>query len=79
MKLKIAPGWDVEPVRAVRRAHPDLDLHVDANGAYPDDAESAAMLMYYGGDAVDVMLMVLLCARWFRSVRAPAPAASWTA
>ncbi|MGG1908947.1 hypothetical protein AB1285_17580 [Microbacterium sp. NRRL B-14842] len=30
VKLKIAPGWDVEPVRAVRGAFPDLDLHVDA-------------------------------------------------
>jgi o-succinylbenzoate synthase len=35
VKLKIAPGWDVEPVRAVRAAYPDLDVHVDANGAYP--------------------------------------------
>lgn len=35
VKLKIAPGWDVEPVRAVRSAYPDLDLHVDANGVYP--------------------------------------------
>lgn len=43
VKLKIAPGWDVEPVRAVRAAHPDLDLHVDANGAYPDDDEAAAV------------------------------------
>ena len=41
VKLKIAPGWDVEPVRAVRAAHPQLDLHVDANGAYPDDDASA--------------------------------------
>lgn len=41
VKLKIAPGWDVEPVRAVRAAHPDLDLHVDANGAYPDDDDAA--------------------------------------
>ncbi|MBT2486258.1 MULTISPECIES: o-succinylbenzoate synthase [unclassified Microbacterium] len=40
VKLKIAPGWDVEPVRAVRAAYPDLDLHVDANGAYPDDPDS---------------------------------------
>ncbi|WP_405060404.1 o-succinylbenzoate synthase [Kribbella sp. NBC_01505] len=37
VKLKIAPGWDVEPVRAVRSAHPDLDLHVDANGIYTAD------------------------------------------
>src|SRR5262249_53675033 len=38
IKLKIAPGWDVEPVRAVRAAHPGLDLHVDANGAYTEGA-----------------------------------------
>jgi o-succinylbenzoate synthase len=37
IKLKIAPGWDVEPVRAVREAHPDLAVHVDANGAYTED------------------------------------------
>lgn len=35
VKLKIAPGWDVEPVRAVRAAFPDVALHVDANGGYP--------------------------------------------
>lgn len=40
VKLKIAPGWDVEPVRAVRAAFPGLDLHVDANGAYPRGAAS---------------------------------------
>ncbi len=34
IKLKIAPGWDVEPVRAVRAAHPTMAVHVDANGAY---------------------------------------------
>lgn len=40
VKLKIAPGWDVEPVRAVRAAFPGHDVHVDANGAYGDsDAE----------------------------------------
>jgi O-succinylbenzoate synthase len=37
IKLKIAPGWDVAPVRAVRAAHPGLDLHVDANGAYTEN------------------------------------------
>ncbi|MET9274681.1 o-succinylbenzoate synthase [Kribbella sp. NPDC003557] len=37
VKLKIAPGWDVEPVRAVRTAYPELDLHVDANGIYGAD------------------------------------------
>ncbi|MDL9978346.1 o-succinylbenzoate synthase [Microbacterium sp. ASV49] len=44
VKLKTAPGWDVEPVRAVRAAYPGLDLHVDANGAYPDTSETAAAL-----------------------------------
>lgn len=34
VKLKIAPGWDLEPVREVRRTFPDLSLHVDANGIY---------------------------------------------
>jgi O-succinylbenzoate synthase len=37
VKLKIAHGWDIEPVRAVRTAYPDLDLHVDANGIYTAD------------------------------------------
>jgi o-succinylbenzoate synthase len=34
IKLKIAPGTDVERVRAVREAHPDILLSVDANAAY---------------------------------------------
>jgi o-succinylbenzoate synthase len=35
IKLKIEPGWDVEPVRAVRERYGgDLMLQVDANGAY---------------------------------------------
>lgn len=31
------------------------------------DARAGAQLMFYGGDAVDVVLMVLLCAEWYRS------------
>jgi O-succinylbenzoate synthase len=34
IKLKIKPGWDVEPVRAVRARWPELMLQVDANEAY---------------------------------------------
>lgn len=34
IKLKIEPGTDVERVRAVREAHPDILLSVDANAAY---------------------------------------------
>jgi o-succinylbenzoate synthase len=34
IKLKIAPGWDVEPVAAVRHEFGDIPLQVDANGCY---------------------------------------------
>jgi len=34
IKLKIKPGWDVEPVRAVRDRFGDVPLQVDANTAY---------------------------------------------
>ena len=34
IKLKIKPGWDLEPVRAVRDLIGDLPLQVDANTAY---------------------------------------------
>ena len=37
LKIKIGPGWDVEPVRAVREAFGDLPLMVDANAAYTED------------------------------------------
>jgi O-succinylbenzoate synthase len=42
IKIKIKPGWDVEPVRAVRARWPDLALMVDANAAY--QASDAARL-----------------------------------
>jgi O-succinylbenzoate synthase len=34
IKLKIAPGWDLAPVRAVRDRHALVPLQVDANSAY---------------------------------------------
>jgi O-succinylbenzoate synthase len=34
VKLKVRPGWDVEPVAAVRSAHPELRVAVDANASY---------------------------------------------
>ncbi|NDL58899.1 o-succinylbenzoate synthase [Phytoactinopolyspora sp. XMNu-373] len=54
VKLKIAPGWDVEPVRAVReRFGDDLLLQVDANAAYTlADATTLARL-----DAFDLLLI----------------------
>lgn len=34
VKLKVRPGWDIEPTRQVRAAFPALQLQVDANTAY---------------------------------------------
>jgi O-succinylbenzoate synthase len=53
VKLKIEPGWDVEPVSAVRASFPDLPLQVDANGAYTvRDAGHLARL-----DDLDLLLI----------------------
>ena len=54
IKLKIEPGWDVEPVRAVReRFGGDVLLQVDANTAYTlADARHLARL-----DEFDLLLM----------------------
>ena len=54
IKLKIEPGWDVEPVRAVReRFGDDLLLQVDANTAYSlRDARHLAKL-----DDFDLLLI----------------------
>ncbi|WP_424530415.1 o-succinylbenzoate synthase [Sphaerisporangium viridialbum] len=50
VKIKIQPGWDVAPVRAVReRFGDDLPLQVDANAAYTlVDAPHLAKLDDYG-------------------------------
>lgn len=48
IKLKIKPGWDIEPTRAVRNAWPDLMLQVDANSIYHlSDAAHLAQLDEY--------------------------------
>lgn len=53
IKLKIEPGWDVEPVRAVREEFGDIRLQVDANTAYGrGDAEHLARL-----DDFDLLLI----------------------
>jgi O-succinylbenzoate synthase len=53
VKLKIKPGWDIEPTRAVREAWPKLRLQVDANSIYTlDHAEHLAQL-----DAYDLLLI----------------------
>ncbi len=75
IKLKIKPGWDLEPVRAVREMVGDLPLQVDANTAYtPADAEHLALL-----DPFDLLLIeqplpeeeVLAHARLAEVVRTP--------
>jgi O-succinylbenzoate synthase len=53
IKLKIKPGWDVEPVRAVRERFGDVPLQVDANTAYAiSDAKHLAQL-----DVFDLLLI----------------------
>lgn len=49
VKIKIQPGWDVEPVAAVRARFPGVPLMVDANAAYTlDDAPLFRKLDAYG-------------------------------
>lgn len=53
IKLKIEPGWDIEPVRAVRERFGDILLQVDANAAYRlHDARHLARL-----DEFDLLLL----------------------
>ena len=76
IKLKIEPGWDLEPVRAVRqRFGIELPLQVDANTAYSlDDAPHLARL-----DEFDLLLIeqplpeeqLLAHARLAEQVRTP--------
>lgn len=56
VKLKIEPGWDVAPVRALRaRFGPDLLLQVDANGSYTSVADAVARLAPL--DDLDLLLI----------------------
>jgi O-succinylbenzoate synthase len=50
IKLKIEPGWDLEPVRLVREMiGPDVPLQVDANTAYTrDDVDHLCKLDEFG-------------------------------
>jgi o-succinylbenzoate synthase len=49
VRIKVQPGWDVEPVAAVRADHSDLVLQVDANGSYQmGDAEQVERLAAFG-------------------------------
>lgn len=49
IKMKVKKGKDIEYVRAVRRAFPDIALMVDANGDYAlDDADALAAMDEFG-------------------------------
>ena len=50
IKVKIKPGWDIEPLRALRESHgPDFGLQVDANAAYlPSDTDHLRRLDEFG-------------------------------
>lgn len=37
IKIKIAPGWDIEPVEKIRREYGGIKLQVDVNAAYTLD------------------------------------------
>ncbi len=53
IKIKIKPGWDIEPVRAIRERLGDIPLMVDANAAYTaTDAGHLAEL-----DAFELMMI----------------------
>jgi len=43
-------------------AHPPI-------GVIPTQAEEGAMLMYYGGDAVTLIIIYVLCHQWYRGTR----------
>ncbi len=53
IKLKIQPGWDVEPTAAVRDAYPEVPLTVDANAAYT----LAATPMFRVLDRFDLLMI----------------------
>jgi putative membrane protein len=50
-------------------AHDVLAKHLYAAASGPDllDEQRGALLMYYGGDLVDLALAVLVCSRWYSS------------
>ncbi|MEU6710491.1 enolase C-terminal domain-like protein [Nonomuraea sp. NPDC046802] len=50
--LDVRPGWDVEPVRAVRHAYPALTLAVDCGNAYTE-LEQLVALDSYGLEVIE--------------------------
>jgi len=69
VRVKIEPGWDVEPVRALRSAFPDTVLQVDANGSYRLDE----------GGVADAVRLVTLDSLDIGCVEQPLPPADLSA
>lgn len=38
-------------------------------GVPPYEAEVGGMIMYYGGDAVDLIIIIILCAQWYKATK----------
>jgi O-succinylbenzoate synthase len=57
VKLKVHPGWDVEPLRAVREAWPELSVFADANGAYADLGPGEAARRLAALDELDLVCL----------------------
>lgn len=55
VKLKIAPGWDVEPCRAVRTTFPNVALQVDANGGF--ERSEASNSVFAELDALGLLMI----------------------
>jgi O-succinylbenzoate synthase len=53
VKLKYAPGWDIEMVKTVREAFPELVCHIDCNSAYTLDD----LAMFKALDAFDLAMI----------------------
>nr|WP_232304245.1 cytochrome c oxidase assembly protein [Jeotgalibacillus campisalis] len=57
---------------AALAGHGILSKFIYANppaGVDPQQAESGGMLMYYGGDAIDVIIIIILCYQWYKAAR----------
>jgi O-succinylbenzoate synthase len=73
VKIKIQPGWDVEPVSAIRERFGDVPLMVDANAAYSpgqiavfEELDEFDLIMYeqpLAAEALEEMAELQRCVR----------------
>ncbi len=54
IKLKAAPGWDLEMLKAVRSVFPSIRIHIDCNGGYSlDDADLFKQIDRFGLEFIE--------------------------